>query len=59
MDLPNASHFIFIPSVLIVGIVIGWFLGTRAAQDAMASEQRKREERKTTNEERKAKNEPA
>lgn len=42
---PNASHFIFIPTVLIIGVVIGWVLGSRAAQDAMASEMRKREER--------------
>lgn len=57
MDLPNASHFIFIPSVLIVGVVIGWFLGSRAAQDAFASEQRKREERRTKNKEQRTKNE--
>lgn len=52
MDMPNASHFIFIPSVLLVGVVIGWFLGSRAAQDAFASEQRKRDERKARAEER-------
>lgn len=47
MDLliPSSSHLIFIPGVLIVGVVIGWILGSRAAQDAMASELRKREER--------------
>lgn len=43
--IPNASHFIFIPGVLIVGVVIGWILGSRAAQDAMASELRKREDK--------------
>lgn len=41
----TSSHFIFIPGVLIVGVVIGWILGSRAAQDAIASEMRKREER--------------
>jgi hypothetical protein len=45
IGIPTASHFIFIPGVLIVGIVIGWILGSRAAQDAMASEMKKREER--------------
>ncbi len=45
IGIPTASHFIFIPGVLIVGVVIGWILGSRAAQDAMASEMRKREER--------------
>lgn len=43
--IPNASHFIFIPGMLIVGVVIGWILGSRAAQDAMASEMRKRDDR--------------
>jgi hypothetical protein len=33
----TAAHFIFIPAVLLVGIVIGWILGTRAAADAKAS----------------------
>jgi hypothetical protein len=41
----TAAHFIFIPSVLLIGIVIGWVLGSRAARDAFASELRKREER--------------
>jgi hypothetical protein len=41
----TAAHFIFIPAVLLVGIVIGWILGSRAAQDAFASELRRREER--------------
>ena len=40
-----ASHFIFIPTVLLVGIVIGWVLGSRAAKDAYAAELRRREER--------------
>ena len=32
----SASHFIFIPAVLIVGVIIGWILGSRAARDAYA-----------------------
>jgi hypothetical protein len=40
-----ASHFIFIPAVLFVGIVIGWILGSRAARDAYAAELRRREQR--------------
>jgi len=50
IGVPNASHFIFIPAVLILGVVIGWILGSRAAQDAMASELRKRENRKAKSE---------
>jgi len=42
---PPSSHFIFIPAVLLVGVMIGWILGSRAARDAYASELRRREER--------------
>jgi hypothetical protein len=41
----TSAHFIFIPSVLMIGIVIGWVLGARAARDAFAAELRRREER--------------
>ena len=42
---PSAGHFIYIPVILLVGVVVGWVLGSRAAADAMAMEQKKREER--------------
>jgi hypothetical protein len=41
----SAAHLIFIPAALLVGIVIGWILGSRAAQDAFAAELKRREER--------------
>jgi hypothetical protein len=41
--MPTAAHFIYIPGVLLLGVVIGWILGSRAAADAYASELRKRE----------------
>ena len=41
----TAGHFIFIPAVLLVGVVVGWILGSRAARDAFAVELRRREER--------------
>lgn len=41
----TAAHFIFIPAVLLVGVVIGWILGSRAAADAYAAKLRKQEER--------------
>ena len=41
----TAGHFIFIPSVFLFGLVIGWILGSRAAADAYASELKRREER--------------
>jgi hypothetical protein len=42
----TAAHFIYIPAVLLIGIVIGWVLGGRAARDAYAAELRRREERR-------------
>jgi hypothetical protein len=41
----TAGHFIFIPAVLLIGIVVGWVLGSRAARDAYAVELKRREER--------------
>jgi hypothetical protein len=43
--MPPSSHFIFIPGVLIIGVVIGWILGSRAARDAYMAELKRREER--------------
>jgi len=34
---PPITHLIYIPSVLLVGIVIGWVLGGRATRDAQAA----------------------
>ncbi len=41
----SSAHFIFIPSVLLIGVVIGWILGNRAAADAFGAELKRREER--------------
>jgi hypothetical protein len=41
----GAGHFIYIPAILLIGIVIGWILGSRAAADAYAAELKRREER--------------
>jgi hypothetical protein len=43
--LPTAAHFVYIPCVLLVGIVLGWMLGGRAARHFYENEQRKAEER--------------
>lgn len=48
----TAAHFIYIPSILFIGIIIGWVLGSRAAKDAYATELRRNDERRRTNEER-------
>jgi hypothetical protein len=39
--MPSAAHFIFIPAVLLIGVVIGWILGSRAAADAYAAQLRR------------------
>jgi hypothetical protein len=39
----TAGHIIFIPATLLVGIIIGWILGSRAALDAMRSQQKRNE----------------
>jgi hypothetical protein len=41
----SSAHFVLIPGVLLIGIVIGWILGSRAAADAYQSELKRREER--------------
>ena len=41
----TAGHFIFIPSILLIGVVIGWVLGSRAARDSFAMELKRRDER--------------
>jgi hypothetical protein len=41
--MPTAAHFLYIPGVLLLGIVIGWILGSRAAADAYAAALRKLE----------------
>ena len=43
----TASHFFFIPAVLLVGIVIGWILGSRAAADARAAGDARRQARES------------
>jgi hypothetical protein len=53
MGTPTSAHFIYIPFVLLMGIVIGFILGGRAARDALAEEARKaaaRAERKAARE---------
>jgi hypothetical protein len=37
----GSAHFIFIPGVMLIGVVIGWILGSRAAADAYAAQLRK------------------
>ena len=41
----TSAHLIFIPGVLIIGIAIGFLLGTRAAKDAYNLERKREQER--------------
>ena len=50
IGVPTASHFIFIPAVLLIGVVVGWILGSRAAHDAYAAELKRRDARKNKSE---------
>ena len=45
IGVPPSSHFIYIPVMFILGIVIGFLLGSKATRDALAFEQRKAAER--------------
>ncbi len=47
-EMPS-SHFLFIPAVLMIGVVIGWILGSRAAKDAYAAELKRREAKAARN----------
>lgn len=41
----SSAHFVLIPATLLVGVVVGWILGSRAAADAYGAELRRRDER--------------
>jgi len=43
--MPTAAHFIYIPAMLLIGVVIGWILGSRAAADAYAAQARRDRDR--------------
>ena len=46
--MPTAAHFIYIPAILLIGVVIGWILGSRAAADAYAAQMRRAAPRQGT-----------
>jgi hypothetical protein len=39
----TGAHFIYIPAILLIGVVVGWILGSRAAADAFAAAQARRQ----------------
>jgi len=53
--LPPSSHFIYIPVIFLLGIVLGFILGGKATRDAIAFEAKKAAEREARRAERAAK----
>ena len=43
--LPPCSHFIYIPVIFVIGIVLGFLIGAKATRDEIALGQRKAAER--------------
>ena len=54
MDLPPSSHFIYIPVLLVLGIVLGFIMGSRATRDQIQMEAKKADERARKRAERQA-----
>ena len=45
IGLPPSSHFIYIPVIFILGVVLGFVMGSKATRDAISLEQKKAAER--------------
>lgn len=43
--MPTAAHVIYIPAMLMLGVVLGYILGSRAARDALLADQARKEAR--------------
>jgi hypothetical protein len=44
MDAPGPEHFIFIPGVLLVGLVLGYVFGIRTARQELERRRRRAKE---------------
>jgi hypothetical protein len=44
MNTPGPEHFIFIPGILLIGIVIGYIMGARAARAELERRRRRARE---------------
>ena len=44
MGMPGPEHFILIPGVLLIGIVLGYIMGTRAARADIERKRRRAKE---------------
>ena len=55
MDTPTASHILFIPGVLLIGMFLGFILGARAARNQFDLARKREAERDAVRAERAAK----
>ena len=44
MNMPGPEHFIFIPGILLIGIVFGYVMGARAARAELAKRRKRARE---------------
>jgi hypothetical protein len=44
MNTPGPEHFIFIPGILLIGIVVGYVLGSRAVRAELEKRRRRARE---------------
>ena len=44
MDMPGPEHVVFIPGMLLVGVVIGWIMGAKAARENLERQRRRARE---------------
>jgi hypothetical protein len=44
MEGPSAAHFIFIPGVLLIGLVLGYVMGSRSARAEIETRKRRARE---------------
>jgi len=52
MDLPSSAHFIYIPGILILGLVVGFIWGARLTRESFALEAKRQQERQDAKAER-------
>lgn len=43
--MPSAAHFMYIPGILLLGLVLGFIWGAKATREAVVLEARREEER--------------
>ena len=55
IDLPPTSHFIYIPAIVILGIVLGFIMGSRATREQFRLDRERMEARAKKKAERAAK----